>query len=234
MWILFAVLFLLGASGVIYSFIRSTYYETPKYNKAIIIAGICLLLSGAAGLIATNYRILVVLFFSVLSVVIVLISFEECEGAFMLFIIFSIVPACVFGIRTSAVQTNSYMSEYTLESETDLVSLADEVTVDVSGKASRRYVYVQSEAENAYTYRYETTSEIDGSNVYKKEVVTGNIEEKEVDDCNKPVLQTYVRYNMLEIKNFYTGKTKEAQGDADRLYVFVVPTGSIQKNIELK
>lgn len=233
-WILFATLFLLGAAGVIYGFIKSTFFKPNKKEKLFDALSIAFLAAGIIGLIVSNWRIVLLLVLFSLSLLIIAMAITDSEILYIILLIFTLTPGIILGICSAGVEVASNYSEYSLESETNLVSLGDEVTVDVYGQGTRRYVYVQSEAENAYTYRYETTSDIDGSKVYKKEVVTGNVEEKEVDGCETPVLKTYVRHRVATLKNFYTGKTREEEKEADYLYVFVVPTGSIQKTINLK
>ena len=233
-WILFAVLFTLGSIGFYVSLFYSTFEKPSKKEKIFNICITLFTIVGVIGFFIVNWRVALVFLFSAITIFIIVLAFFDGEGIIVILCIFTAVPAVALGLSAASHEVDTRISDYTLESEIDLVSLADDITVDVNGRGTRRYVYVQSESENAYTYRYETTSDIDGSRVYKKEIVTGNVEEKEVENCTKPVLKTYVRYTVSARKNFYTNYVEEVNTMPEHLYVFVVPTGSIQKNIDLK
>lgn len=233
-WILFAVLFTLGSIGFYVSLFYSTFEKPSKKEMIFDICTLVFTIVGIVGFFITNWRVALVFLFAALTIFIIVLAFFDDEPIITIVCAFTLVPAIALGFSASSHEIDSKMSDYTLQSEIDLVSLVDDITVDVNGRGTRRYVYVQSESENAYTYRYETTSDIDGSRVYKKEVVTGNVEEKEMDNCEKPALKTYVRYRVSVKKNFFTNYVKEVNEVPEYLYVFVVPTGSIQKNIDLK
>lgn len=113
--------------------------------------------------------------------------------------------------------------EWELVQETELVSLSNSVATTGGG-----FIYVSVSGENVYTYRHEIQSEFgtETSTEYKVDTVSENVIESEDENCEGPVLRKYVRKGKMTIWTFGLG--------SETKYVFYVPKGTIQKEVNLK
>lgn len=118
-----------------------------------------------------------------------------------------------------------YKDEELVE-EIELVSLSNSTSAEGEG-----IIYVSITGENSYSYRYEVDSKY-GTTTSKEYVVetiskkNGNIVEVEDPNCEKAVIQRFVKKSKITIWSF-------GFGGSETTYVIYVPEGSISKEISL-
>ena len=138
--------------------------------------------------------------------------------------IFTIVILVAFGIGIFY-PVKGY-TDWELVNETKLVTLSN----SVSSQGSGTMLYVSISADNVYSYRYEIDSEFkaEGAKSYKVDTISGSdIEEIEDANCTEAKLQEYHRKGKLSIWSF-------ALLGYETKYVFLVPEGTISREIALK
>lgn len=240
-WIIFAVLTVIGVIQSIVFYDRNFYSSRKRStkDKVLFIRLILWSLANLAGVFIVNWRVGIAIGSFVLSGVLVavfVLSNLDYDLALLPFLLacifFCIGIFASFVVSTATIDTNE--TPYELVSTTNLVALSDTTVMGTNGSGSAFKFYVESEANNVYSYRYEAVSDIDGSKIYKKASINGNVEEKEVDDCDQPRLEEYLGNTIETTMNYFTGKTKEKVINENVIYVFVVPKGSIQKTINLE
>ena len=135
---------------------------------------------------------------------------------------------CFIGLIILAIPDKSLDEDIDWEcvKSTELVSLSNTVVSQGGG-----LMYVSILAENVYTYRYEIDSPFgtDTSKEYIVDTISGNVEEIEDPKCEVPLLLKYrskprVKIGLWNIIISFGGETK---------YIFYVPEGTIQKEIQL-
>ena len=118
-----------------------------------------------------------------------------------------------------------YKDEELVE-EIELVSLSNSTSTEGKG-----IIYVSITGENSYSYRYEVDSKY-GTTTSKEYVVetiskkNGNIVEVEDSNCEKAVIQRFVKKSKITIWSF-------GFGGSETTYIIYVPEGSIAKEISL-
>lgn len=118
-----------------------------------------------------------------------------------------------------------YKDEELVE-EIELVSLSNSTSAKGKG-----IIYVSITGENSYSYRHEVDSNY-GTTTSKEYVVetisekNGNIVEVEDPNCEKAVIQRFVKKSKITIWSF-------GFGGSETTYVIYVPEGSIVKEISL-
>lgn len=166
---------------------------------------------------------LVIIICIIIAVIVCILALKcnDASSCVALFFLGLIIGVCGIGIGVFGA---TEYGEWNLIKETELVSLSNSTTSE--GKSS--IIYVSISGENTYTYRYEVDSEL-GTNTSKEYVVetlSSGVIESEDANCEVAVLKEYKRKSKATIWTLGLFNT-ETQ------YVFYVPEGTIQKEMQL-
>lgn len=135
----------------------------------------------------------------------------------------SSLAGCIGVIIGTAVTPKEYKAPIKVE-ETEIVTLYNELIPEGRG---RYYVYI--DADNVYTYRYKTESNVlSEEDVYTVATLSASdnciIEEVEIKDGSNPRIEKYTEIGKVGLFNLSSKRTT---------YIFYVPEGSISRTITL-
>jgi len=117
-------------------------------------------------------------------------------------------------------------TESILIDEVELVTLSN----NIASQASGGLFYVSVSPTNVYSFRYEVEDKYNlGGKHYETDTLTNNVTEVESKECKKPVLKIYEK---KPIKNKWISFSISSAPIKE--YVFYVPEGTKQKEINLK